>query len=342
MKYFVLMMHAKKITFPLLNILHSKYGMQQLGELKLFIGTSNPHLGEEICKHLNQSPGKIEIKKFASGETYVHFLENIRAKDVYLIQTAVEPINDGLMELLIMINAAKRASAGRITVVMPHFFYARQDRKAASREPITAKLVSDLLEKAGANRIITLEVHSDQIQGFFNIPFDNLSPKKVFIEKARELCSGGCIVVAPDAGAAKKSTKISKTLDSGLAIINKVRSKHNQANALNIIGDNVNGKTCLIFDDIVDTGGSLCEATSLIKKEGATKVYAFITHGLFNGPAIERIEASGIDTIFTTNTVPQDKKCKKLKVVNVADYFADAINSIYKNESVSALFKIKK
>jgi ribose-phosphate pyrophosphokinase len=316
--------------------------MQQLGELKLFIGSSNPKLGEEICKHLSAPLGKIDIKKFASGETYVRFLENIRACDVFLIQTAVEPINDNLMELLIMIDAAKRASAGRITVIMPHFFYARQDRKAASREPITAKLVSDLLEKAGANRIVTLEVHSDQIQGFSNIPFDNLSPKKIFVKKAKELCEGGCVVVAPDAGAAKKSTKISKTLESGLAIINKVRSKHNAACALNIIGDSVNEKTCLIFDDIVDTGGSLCEAANLIKKEGATKVYAFITHGLFNGNAIEKIQASEIDTIFTTDTVPQNKMFDKLKVISVADYFADAISSIHDNESVSALFKIKK
>ncbi|MBT4870720.1 MAG: ribose-phosphate pyrophosphokinase [Candidatus Diapherotrites archaeon] len=312
--------------------------MQQLDELKLFIGSSNPLLGEEICEQLNIESGKMEIKKFASGETYVRFLENIRAKDVFLIQTAVEPINDNLMELLIMIDAAKRASAGRITVVMPHFFYARQDRKAASREPITAKLTADLLEKAGASRIITLEVHSDQIPGFFDIPFDNLAPKKVFVKKAQELCEGDCVVVAPDAGAAKKSTKISKTLDSGLAIINKVRSKHNHAEAMNIIGDDVNGKNCLIFDDIVDTGGSLCAAANLVKAQGANKVYAFITHGLFNGDAIEKIEKSDIDIIFTTNTVPQNKKCKKLEIISIADYFAKSIKSIHENESVSKLF----
>ena len=315
--------------------------MQQLAELKLFFGSSNPKLGEEICKHLNITPGKIELKQFASGETYVRFLENIRAKDVFLIQTAVESINDNLMELLIMIDAAKRASAGRITVVMPHFFYARQDRKAASREPITAKLVADLLEKAGANRVVALEVHSDQIQGFFNIPFDNLAPKRVFIKEAKATCQGDCVVVAPDAGAAKKSTKISKTLSSGLAIVNKVRSKHNEACALNIIGDPVDGKTCLIFDDMVDTGGSLCEAANLIKKNGATKVYAFITHGLFNGDAIKKIEESEIDTIYTTNSVPQDKLSKKLKVLSVGDYFAQVIKAIHENESVSALFKNK-
>jgi len=312
--------------------------MKQLSELKLFFGSSNPSFGKDVCKNLNLEEGKIEIKKFASGETYVRFLENIRACDVFLLQTAVEPINDNLMELLIMIDAAKRASAGRITVVMPFFFYARQDRKAASREPISAKLIADLLQRAGANRILTLEVHSDQIQGFFDIPFDNLAPKKIFIEKAKELCEGECVVVAPDAGAAKKSTKISKTLNCGLAIINKVRTKHNEASANNIIGDEVNEKTCLIFDDIIDTGGSLCEAASLVKAEGGKKVYAFITHGLFNGNAIEKINKSEIDIIFTTDTVPQNKKCEKIKVISVANYFSEVIKTIHENESVSALF----
>ena len=312
--------------------------MKQLSELKLFFGLSNPSFGKDVCRHLNIEEGKIEIKKFASGETYVRFLENIRACDVFLLQTAVEPINDNLMELLIMVDAAKRASAGRITVVMPFFFYARQDRKAASREPISAKLIADLLEKAGANRVVTLEVHSDQIQGFFDIPFDNLAPKKVFIEKAKEICEGECVVVAPDAGAAKKSTKISKTLNCGLAIINKVRTCHNEASAHDIIGDAVDGKICLIFDDIIDTGGSLCEAASLVKAEGGKKVYAFITHGLFNGVAIEKIEKSEIDIIFTTDTVPQDKKCSKVQVISVAEYFAATITAIHENESVSALF----
>jgi ribose-phosphate pyrophosphokinase len=312
--------------------------MNQLSEMKVFFGLSNPSLGKEICKELNLEEGKIEIKKFASGETYVRFLENIRAKDVFLIQTATEPINDYLMELLIMIDAAKRASAGRITVVMPFFFYARQDRKATSREPISAKLIADLLEKAGTNRVVTLEVHSDQIQGFFNIPFDNLAPKKIFIENANIVCEGECVVVAPDAGAAKKSTKISKTLDCGLAIINKVRSAHNNAQALNIIGDSVNGKTCLIFDDIVDTGGSLCEASNLVKANGAKKIYAFITHGLFNGNAIEKINKSEIDIIFTTNTIPQNKICDKIKIISVSQYFAQVIKAIHENESVSATF----
>ena len=315
--------------------------MQQLCELKLFFGSSNPKLGEEISKELNVEPGKIQVKKFANGETYVRFLENIRAKDVFLLQTATEPMNDNLVELLIMIDAAKRASAGRITVLMPHFFYARQDRKAASREPITAKLVADLLEKAGADRIVTLEVHSDQIQGFFNIPFDNLAPKRIFIEEAKATCEGECIVVAPDAGAAKKSTKISKTLGAGLAIINKVRSEHNQASALNIIGDEVNEKTCLIFDDIIDTGGSLCEAAKMIKQNGANKVYAFITHGLFNGDALAKIKESEIDTLYTTNSVPQDKLNEKIKVISVADYFAQTIMAIHENESVSVLFTKK-
>jgi len=338
MKHFIIVVHARRESFLLINILSVSISMKQLGELKIFFGSSNPAFGKNVCKQLNIEEGKIEIKKFASGETYVRFLENIRAKDVFLIQTAVEPINDNLMELLIMVDAAKRASAGRIVIIMPFFFYARQDRKAASREPISAKLVSDLLERAGADRVLTLEVHSDQIQGFFGIPFDNLAPKKIFIQKAKELCEGGCVIVAPDAGAAKKSTKISKTLDAGLAIINKVRTNHNEASANNIIGDSVTGKTCLIFDDIVDTGGSLCEAANLVKAEGGKKIYAFITHGLFNGNAIEKIEKSEIDTIFTTDTVPQNQKCSKIEVISVADYFAEVIKVIHENESVSALF----
>jgi len=312
--------------------------MQSFGEIKIFCGSSNQKLGKTICKHLNLEDGQIEIKKFSSGETYVRLLENVRGKDVFLLQTATEPINDNLIELLIMVDAAKRASAGRITVIMPHFFYARQDRKAASREPISAKLIAQLLESSGANRIISLEIHSDQIQGFFNIPLDNLAPKKIFIDKAKELCSNNGVVVAPDAGAAKKSTKISKTIDCGLAIVNKVRTCHNNASALNIIGDDVNGKVCLMFDDIVDTGGSLCEAAKLLKENDAGKIYAFITHGLFNGNAIEKINASEIDKIFTTDSVPQNKKCDKIEVISVADYFAQSIKAIHENESVSALF----
>ena len=310
--------------------------------VKIFSGRSSTYLAEKIVKRFYDDDditklNQVSITTFNDGELGIRFLESVRSDNVFIIQSTVPP-GDNFMELFLMIDAAKRASAGRITVVMPFFFYARQDRKAASREPISAKLVADLLQEAGANRVLTLEVHSDQIQGFFNIPFDNLAPKKIFIKKAQELCENDCVVVAPDSGAAKKSTKISNTLNSGLAIINKVRTAHNEASAHDIIGDSVVGKTCLIFDDIVDTGGSLCEAANLVKAEGAKKVYAFITHGLFNGSAIEKIKKSEIDIIFTTDTVPQDKKCSKIQVISVADYFAQTITAIHENESVSALF----
>lgn len=311
------------------------------GELKVFFGNSNPALGKKICEQLKITPGLIDIKKFANGEKYVQFLENVRDKDVFLIQTATDPIDENLMELLIMIDAAKRSSAGRITAVIPFFFYARQDRKAAPREAITAKLVADLLEKAGADRVLVLELHSDQIQGFFDIPFDNLAPKRIFITKAKEVAPNNSdnIVVSLDAGGAKQSTKISKTLDSGLAIINKVRSAHNNCDATHIIGDFVEGKTCLVFDDMADTAGSLCNGADLLRKNGAKKIIAFITHGIFSKDAIEKINASGIDTIYTTNTLPQNKLSPKIQVIDVSDYFAESIKCIHEGKSVSVLFE---
>lgn len=310
------------------------------GELKVFFGNSNPDLGKKICEQLNITPGLINIKKFSNGEKYVQFAENVRDKDIFLVQTATEPIDENLMELLIMIDAAKRSSAGRITAVIPFFFYARQDRKAASREAITAKLVADLLEKAGSDRVIVLELHSDQIQGFFNIPFDNLAPKRIFIKKAKEISPNNNenVVVAIDAGGAKKATKISKTLNCNLAIINKIRSKHNASEAVHIIGDPVKNKNCLIFDDMADTAGSLCNGANLLKENGAKKVIAFITHGIFSKNAIEKINASLIDIIYTTNTLPQNKISKKIKVVNVSDYFAESIKCINEGRSVSEIF----
>jgi len=326
----------KNIT---LNLFGEYFCMDSNFEIKIFSGSSSIAFSDGVCRSLGVEEGKIEIKKFANGETYVRLLENVREKDVFLIQTAVEPINDNLFELLIMIDAARRASAGRITVIMPNFFYARQDRKAASREAITAKLVANLLESSGANRIITLELHSDQAQGFFDIPFDNLTPKRIFIKKVKELGldMDNCVVVAPDAGAAKKSTKISKTLDCGLAIINKVRTKHNEAEGWNIIGDDVKGKNCFVFDDMCDTGGSLVLAAKMLKENGAEKIYAFITHGIFSGNAIEKICSSEMEKLYTTNTLPQ-KGCANIEVIDVSDYFAETIKAIHENKSVSELF----
>jgi len=307
-------------------------------DLVFFSGSSNPALGKKITECLGVPEGKITIKKFSNGETYVQFLENIREKDVFLMQTATEPINDNLMELLIMIDAAKRASAGRITAVMPQFFYARQDRKSASREPITAKLVADMLTTAGANRILTIDLHSDQTQGFFNIPFDNLPTSAKLIEIAKQFYKEDSIIVAPDAGAAKKATKIAQKLGLGIAIINKIRIAHNKAQALNILGDNVSKKSCFIFDDMIDTGESLCKAINLIKENGAEHTYAFITHGILSGSAIELINSSKLDKLYITDTLPNLKQSPKIEIVSIADYLAKAIKNIHENRSVSTLF----
>jgi len=312
--------------------------------LKLFCGSSNLPLGKKIAKELNIPLGGILIKKFANDETYVQFQENIRGKDVFLLQTAVKPINENLIELLMMIDAAKRASAKRITVVTPNYFYGRQDRKAASREPISSKLVADLLVTAGANRLLTLDLHSDQTQGFFNIPFDNLPSTNIFIEKAIELGGENVVVVSPDAGSAKKSAKISMEMGAELAIINKIRTKHNESQALNIIGAEVKGKDCMMFDDMIDTAGTLCTAAKLLKENGAKKIYAFATHGILSKDAVKNIESSGIDKVFLTDTLPLTTNSSKIEEISVAKYLADAIKNIHNEESVSELFgeKLKK
>lgn len=308
-------------------------------DLRFFYGSSNPELGKLVAKGICAAEGKLRIKKFANGETYAQFLENIRGKDVFLMQTAVEPINDNLVELLIMIDAAKRASAGRVTVITPNYFYARQDRKADSREPITAKLVADLVTAAGADRVVTMDVHSDQIQGFFNIPFDNLHTSNLFIERAKLLVKGPAVVVAPDAGSAKKATKIALAMGLELAIINKMRAEHNEAKALNIIGADVSNKTCLMFDDLIDTGGSLCSAARILKENGADKIFAFATHGVFSGDALEKIGASKLDKVVVSDSLPLRGAGAKIEILSIADYLASAILCIHNNESVSVLFR---
>jgi ribose-phosphate pyrophosphokinase len=307
--------------------------------MKVFCGSSNSELCEKIVKEMNLELGKLKIKKFSNGETYVQLLENVRGEDIFLIQTASEPINEHLIELLLMIDATKRASAKRITVVCPNYFYARQDRKAAPREPISARLVANMLMTAGTDRILTVDLHSDQTQGFFNIPFDNLPSKPLFLKKAKELEKNGLVVVAPDAGAAKRNTKVSIELDSELAIINKIRLKHNEAQAWNIIGAEIEGKDCMIFDDMVDTGGSLCLAAEMLKKKGAKQIYAFITHGILSGEAIKKIEKSELDKLFITDTIPLKEKSEKIEIISIARYLAEAIERIHKEKSVSELWK---
>lgn len=312
--------------------------MNKTRGIVFFSGSSNPKLATKITRNLSFKKGKVILKKFANGEIYTQFSDNVRGKDVFLLQTATEPINDNLVELLIMIDAAKRASAGRIVAVIPNFFYARQDRKTASREPITARLIADLLTTAGADRVITIDLHSNQTQGFFNIPLDNLPTSNIMMKKARQLTKQKGVVVAPDAGSAKRATEIAEKMGLELAIINKIRAEHNKAKALNIIGADVNGKNCLIFDDMVDTGGSLCTSIDMLKDNGAKKVYAFITHGILSGDAIQKIENSKVDKLFISDTIPLKTKSPKIEVVSIANYIAKAIKCIHQDKSVSVLF----
>ena len=307
-------------------------------ELKIFAGSSNPVLAKEIASYLKADLGRIDIKRFNDGEQYVRFMDNIRGTDLFLVQGSSKPVSENLMELLIMIDAAKRSSAERITAVMPYFGYARQDRKAASREPITAKLAADLLTKAGANRVITMDLHSDQIQGFFGIPLDNLTARLKLMRHVKEKGLPDLVVVAPDAGSAKSSTKVSKDLNAELAIVNKARPEAGLAEAMNVIGE-VKGKNCVMFDDMIDTAGTICAAADALKKEGCKSVSVCATHGLFSGPALERIEKSGIDFVVVTDSIPGNgKRGEKIKVLPVADLFGEAIKRIHLNESVSDLF----
>lgn len=307
-------------------------------ELKIFAGSSNPELAEKIAAFLGKPLGKIEIKRFNDGEQYVRFLENIRGTDLFLVQGTSKPTSENLMELLIMIDAAKRASAARITAVMPYFGYARQDRKAASREPITAKLVADLLTTAGADRILTLDLHSASIQGFFNQPVDNLTAIPQLVEWIQQQGFANTVVVAPDAGSAKKNSKIAKQLNVELVIVNKSRPEHGKAEALHLIGE-AKGKNCLIFDDMIDTAGTICAAADALKKAGSEKVIVCATHGLFSGQAFERIEKSGIDFVIITDSIPQqENENAKIKVLSVAELLGEAVKRTHSNESISSLF----
>ena len=307
-------------------------------ELKVFSGTSNPKLAQGIAKELGTKLGEVKIKQFSDGEKYLRFEENIRGRDVFLIQSTSTPVNDNLMELLIMIDAARRASAGRIIAVIPYYGYARQDRKAASREPITAKLVAELLEKAGVDRVVTVDLHSDQIQGFFDVPLDNLTGIGLLIDCMKGKKLGDVAIVAPDAGAAKKNTKIAKAMNANLVFINKARAKHNEADALNVIGD-VKGKNCIIFDDMIDTAGTMCVGAELIRKVGAKKIYAASTHGILSGHALERIAKAPFEEVVVTDTIPQEGRKGKIRTVSIAKILAQSIKSIHENESVSSLFE---
>ena len=313
-------------------------------EIVVFTGNANPHLAEHICAELYRKLGDANVSHFADGECSVSVYEPVRGKDVFIVQSTCNPVNDNLMELLIMIDAMRRASAGRITAVIPYFGYARQDRKAKSRDPISAKLVANLITAAGADRILTMDLHADQIQGFFDIPVDNLRGSNLFVKHFVNMFGKGnedVMVVSPDVGSTARVRQFSMKLGVNMAIVDKRREKANQSEVMNIIG-NVEGKTCILLDDIVDTAGSLCGAAkAIVEIGGAKEVYACVTHGVLSGPALQRIEDSAIKELLLLDTIPfpSDKvKSDKIKYLPTAPVFSEAIRRIYEEVSISNLF----
>ena len=310
-------------------------------ELKIFSGSSNPELAKRICQALDVELGALTRKKFSDGEIWVRFDENIRGQDVFIVQSTGQPA-DNLVELLIIIDAAKRSSAGRITVVLPYYGYARQDRKDQPRVPISARLFMDMIVKAGANRIIAMDLHSMQIQGYVDIPFDHLFSRPALMKYFRSegmFDDENLVVVSPDMGSVARSRSIAMYMQKGLAIIDKRRTAHNMAEAMNIIG-NVKGKRCLIIDDMADTAGTLVAAAKHLKEEGAEEVICAFTHAVLSGPAIDRLKKSEISRIITTDTIslPKEKILPNMEIVSVAGLFAASINRSHKNESISDLF----
>lgn len=311
-----------------------------LDKIKIFSGNSNLSLTSEICSFLDVPLGKAIVKMFSDGEISVEIDENVRGTHVFIIQSTCSPVNHNLMELLIMIDAMKRASSGYITAVLPYYGYARQDRKAAPRAPITAKLVADLITAAGATRVLSMDLHAGQIQGFFDIPVDHLYSMPVMLNHMRENMVDDIVVVSPDAGGVERSRAYAKRLGAALAIIDKRRIAPNVAEVMNLIGD-VKGKTAIIIDDMVDTAGTLTQAANALVKNGAKKVFASCTHPVLSGPALKRVEESHIEELIVTNTIPLSddaKKCKKIKVLSVAQLLAEAIRRINSYDSVSSLF----
>ncbi len=312
-------------------------------EIKVFAGNSNPVLATGICKKLDLELGKSVATAFSDGEISISINEPVRGADVFIVQSTCYPVNNNLMEMLIMIDAMRRASAGRITAVMPYFGYGRQDRKTKSRDPISAKLVANLITEAGADRVLTMDLHASQIQGFFDIPVDNLMGSPLFANyyiNKFGASNPDCIVVSPDVGSVARARKFSQKLGMNFAIVDKRREKANSSEVMNIIGE-VRGKTVIMLDDMVDTAGSLCGAAkALIEMGGAKEIFACASHGVLSGPAIERIEESYIKELVLLDTIPYPvkKKCKKIKYLSVDSLFAEAIGRIYEEVSISSLF----
>ena len=310
--------------------------------MAVFTGNANPMLAQEIVRHLMQPLGRAFVGRFSDGEIQVEIMENVRGKDVYLVQSTCPPANEHLMELLVMADACRRASAGRITAVIPYLGYARQDRRQrAMRVPITAKLVADMIGRAGVNRVLTVDLHADQIQGFFDVPVDNVYASPVLLGEVWKQKYENMIVVSPDVGGVVRARALARRLDNAdLAIIDKRRARANESQVMNIIGD-VRGKSCVMVDDLVDTAGTLCQAAQALKDEGATRVTAYITHPVLSGAAVERIAGSALDELVVTDTIPlreDARACKRIRVMTVAGLLAETMRRIRDEESVSSLY----
>ena len=307
----------------------------------LFSGNANPALGQEIATHLGIELGKAKVGRFSDGEVDVELYQNVRARDIFVVQSTCNPTNENLMELLIMVDALKRASARRITAVMPYFGYARQDRRPRStRVPISAKVVANLMETVGIERVLTMDLHADQIQGFFDIPVDNIYASPVLLTDLKNKNYPELVVVSPDVGGVVRARALAKQLGCDLAIIDKRRPKANVSEVMHVIGE-IEGRNCVIMDDMIDTAGTLVKAAEVLKERGAKSVFAYCTHPVFSGPAVERIAKSAIDEVVITNTIPLSdaaKGCTKIRQLSVAFLFAESIRRISDGESVTSLF----
>jgi ribose-phosphate pyrophosphokinase len=311
------------------------------GDIMVFTGNANPKLVESVARHLGIHLGRATVSRFSDGEVMVEIMEHVRGKDVFILQSTCAPTNDNLMEIMVMVDALRRASAARITAAIPYFGYARQDRRPRSaRVAITAKVVANMLTGVGVDRVLTMDLHSDQIQGFFDIPVDNVYASPILLSDVWRHNYANLIVVSPDVGGVVRARALAKQLDADLAIIDKRRPRPNVAKVMNIIGE-VSGRTCLIMDDMVDTANTLCEAANALKEKGAERVLAYCTHGVLSGPAIGRIEKSAIDELVVTDTIPlseEARNCKRIRQLSIAELMAETLRRINAEESVSSLF----
>ena len=311
------------------------------GDMMVFTGTANPKLAKEVASHLGIGLGRATVDRFSDGEVMIELLENVRGRDVFILQSTCMPTNDSLMEVMVMVDALRRSSAARITAAIPYFGYSRQDRRPRSaRVAITAKVVANMLTSVGVNRLLTMDLHSDQIQGFFDIPVDNIYATPILLADLWKRDYPDVVVVSPDVGGVVRARALAKQLNSELAIIDKRRPKPNVAKVMNIIGD-VAGRTCVIMDDMVDTANTLCEAASALKQQGAAKVVAYCTHPVLSGTAVERITQSHLDELVVTNTIPLREDaaaCSKIRMLSAAELLAETIRRISNEDSVSSLF----